>query len=565
MSRRQPRSRLDQRRYRHSLSRSLVTAVYRRTLRDSRNAVVVVGGVLALMLIAAAGAYGRSYTTPASRVSFANLLTSMPAALRGVTGDPHPANLTTLGGMVSFKDATWVCGIAALWSIVALSASIAGEARRGRLELVIATPVSRRRVAVEKVAAHVTGMAIIAAICAATAWLFGIAFGSLPGDAVTVGNAIGFGLWVMLMALASGSVAFALAPLVGRAGAAGIATAVTVGGALAYGYETAAPWLRGLGQVTWFGWTGHDQPLAGQPDWMTLIPVVAITTVLLGTGVELTARRDVGATISIPWLCWPRVLLGLGGPLRRAAGDRLPIALAWGLGLGVYGFVIGDAASAVAASIKKEAPTSTLSVYHTLFPGVDIGTTAGLLQIAFVAIGLVLAGVAAVTLVSGWAADEANGRLDVLLGTRLSRERWLITSALGTMAAVVAMTVVTALGIALGALAAGSDGLTPLLGSAALGLYAIAVVGVGVAVGGWIGARAAAPVCGAAVGATFLLSLLAPGLHLPGWVGQLALTSHLGQPMVGQWDGVGVIACLGLAGGGVALGTWGMRRRDVGR
>jgi uncharacterized membrane protein YfcA len=39
----------------------------------------------------------------------------------------------------------------------------------------------------------------------------------------------------------------------------------------------------------------------------------------------------------------------------------------------------------------------------------------------------------------------------------------------------------------------------------------------------------------------------------------------MGQPMVGHWDVPGVVACLAIAVGGLFLGAWGMRRRDVGR
>jgi putative exporter of polyketide antibiotics len=63
---------------------------------------------------------------------------------------------------------------------------------------------------------------------------------------------------------------------------------------------------------------------------------------------------------------------------------------------------------------------------------------------------------------------------------------------------------------------------------------------------------------------TFLLDTLAPILRLPDWVAQLALTSHLGEPMIGTWDLAGIIACLVLAVGGLAIGAWGMGRRDVG-
>ena len=63
---------------------------------------------------------------------------------------------------------------------------------------------------------------------------------------------------------------------------------------------------------------------------------------------------------------------------------------------------------------------------------------------------------------------------------------------------------------------------------------------------------------------TFLVDLLGPMLRLPDWVGGLALTTHLGEPMVGAWDIAGVVACLVLAIGGLVVGAWGMNRRDVG-
>jgi putative exporter of polyketide antibiotics len=95
-------------------------------------------------------------------------------------------------------------------------------------------------------------------------------------------------------------------------------------------------------------------------------------------------------------------------------------------------------------------------------------------------------------------------------------------------------------------------------------VYAAAVAGIGIAVGGLAGAAAAAPAAWGFVGATLLVDMLAPALGAPDCVHQLALTAHLGRPMVGEWDAAGIAACAVLAAGGVALGSWGMRRRDVG-
>ena len=102
-----------------------------------------------------------------------------------------------------------------------------------------------------------------------------------------------------------------------------------------------------------------------------------------------------------------------------------------------------------------------------------------------------------------------------------------------------------------------------MVGTIALACYAAAMVGIGVAIGGLFSTAWAAELVAAFVVLTFLVNLLAPALQLPDWVQQLALTAHLGQPMVGQWDAVGMAACLVLAVGGLLVGAWGMQRRDV--
>jgi putative exporter of polyketide antibiotics len=102
-----------------------------------------------------------------------------------------------------------------------------------------------------------------------------------------------------------------------------------------------------------------------------------------------------------------------------------------------------------------------------------------------------------------------------------------------------------------------------MVGSAALGLYAAAIVGIGVAAGGLWRTSLAAEIAALVVVATYLIDLVAPPLKLPDWVHQFALTAHFGQPMVGTWDLGGIVASLVIAIGGVALGAWGIARRDV--
>jgi putative exporter of polyketide antibiotics len=121
----------------------------------------------------------------------------------------------------------------------------------------------------------------------------------------------------------------------------------------------------------------------------------------------------------------------------------------------------------------------------------------------------------------------------------------------------------TAAGIAIGVASSAGDLTTPLTGSLILGVYAAALVGIGMAVGGVLRTGWAAPAVVIFVVVTWFVQLLGPLLGLPELVQQLALTTHYGQPMVGVWDWGGVAASAVLAIGGILLGAWGFRRRDL--
>lgn len=539
--------------------------VYAKTLRDSRLAVIITGGILALLLISGGAAFGQAYSTPESRAGLALLVKSLPPAMAGVYGSPFPVSIETLGGSIGWKSGPMMGLMACLWSILALSGTLAGEARRGSLEFVATTPLGMRRIAVEKLAAHLTGMAVVVAMTAVAGWITGTAFAALPGDEIPAEAAIGFALWVGVVGLAAGSVAWFLAPFLGRGAAAALAGAVVLVGYFANGYQEAVPAFAPLANLTWFGWTVHHQPLAGQFDWASLVPAAVLAAILLVAGVEAFARRDLGVTARIPWPGLPSIAMGLGGPARRSLGERLPAAVWWGIGVGLMGFVFGAAARSFIEALGQLPPT-TVAVFRQFFPDLDLLSGAGVfLQLAFVTFGFVLAGFMAATLVGGWASDETEGRLEMLLATPLSRIRWAVAGGLGVLAAVGLFTGIVAAGVGVGSAISGGDVLTPVLGTLVLGLYAAALVGIGLAVGGLLRASIAGEVVALLVIATFLADILVPALELPDWLRELAITAHLGQPMLGSWDWAGMAAAAGIAVGGVLLSAWGVARRDVAR
>ena len=534
-------------------------SIFGKTMRDSRRAVLVVSVLMGLTLIGVSNAIVAEFSTPESRQGLANVVAAVPPILQGLAG--KPVNVETLGGYLQYKYGTFFPLIVSLWSILALSATLAAEARRGSLEFVAATPFARRRIALEKLLAHVTGLTIASVVTFLSLLIVGQTVQGLPGDEIPVPAAVGYALWLGLLALAAGSVAFALAPFVGRGSAAGVAGAVMFGGFFINGYQAAIPSIAPLANLTWFGWTSNHIPLAGVYDWATLLPVAIVAIVLLVVGVEAFARRDIGATSPIPTPSLPRALVGLRGPAGRAFGQSIPSAIAWGLGIGLFGFAIAGSGSSFIEQLN-ESP-EFVQLLNQVFPGFDIASVGGWLQLLYVEFGMILAGLAAATLVAVWASDETSGRLEFLLATPLSRVRWLTSGGAAMIVAVLVVTVMATIGIALGAAIVGGDIVGPVVGSLVLGLYAAALVGIGVAVGGVFGTSFAAPVVAILVIVTWFVDIIGPALGLPDALHELALTSHYGFTMLGEWDPVGIVASLVLAVGGIALGAWGFRRRDL--
>jgi ABC-2 type transport system permease protein len=530
-------------------------SIYGKTVRDSRLAFIVAAGLLGGMALVMGAAIGSVFPSPTSRLEIDKLIGSMPAAMVNLFGKPE--KLGTLGGYMSWKYGALFALGTALWSIMALSGTLAGEAGKGSLDIVAAAPFGKRRIALEKLAAHVTMLALAMVVLALMTILSSNAFGDAKlGDHIAPLSAFGFSLWVGFIALFFGGLAFALGPVLGRSGAAGVSAAVMMLLWVASGLQGLA-WLA---TISPFHWTVNHIALAGEYDWPGLLLVGVVAVMLLAIGVELFTRRDLGVTsgLSLPGL--PGFVLGVRGSTSRAFGDQLPRAFAWGIGLGVWGVILASFVRSFADQIKQD--SSLVSTFRTVFPSEDLTTAGGWLQL-YAQLFLIAAGLAAATFVSKWASDEIDGRLEMVLATPTSRAKWVLAGGVAAMLSVALMTAMFAAGIAIGAASGGVAPGDAILGSTYLGIYAAAIVGIGVAIGGIWRTSLAGELAALVVLVTYLIDLLAPPLKLPDWFHQLALTAHMGQPMIGVWDPVGIVACLVLAVGGLALGALGMRRRDV--
>jgi ABC-2 type transport system permease protein len=316
-----------------------------------------------------------------------------------------------------------------------------------------------------------------------------------------------------------------------------------------------------LAPLSWYSWTANHIPLAGREDWAPVAGVAALAGVLLVAGVVAFDRRDVGRTVHVPAPHLPGFLLGLQSPLDRTFGERFRAAAVWGLAIGIYVLLIAGTSSAL-ADMLRQAPALE-QMLRFVYPDIDYTTVGGVLQLVFVDFGLIVFGFVAATAVAGWASEESSGRLEVVLAAPMTRVAWFVRSGLGTYLAIVLAAALVCLGTALGAASQGSDPGEPARGASVLGLYGLAFAGIGIAVGGLVRVSLAAPTVIVLTVGSFLITLFATALKLPDWVADLALGSHFGKPLVGDWDPVGVVASLVLAFGGLAVGAWGLTRRDI--
>lgn len=535
-------------------------SVFGKTLRDSRRAILIVGGFLSLLILISGAFVSSTWGTPETRAEGVALTTVLPPIFTGLYGGSAIAP-ETLGGFTNWRYGLLFFVMPGIWSLIALSGTLVNEVRRGSMEFVAGSPIPRRRIALEKLGAHVTAMTIVMLIVALVLWIVGAVFATLPGDEIPIEAAVGYALAMGLSGLVAGTLAFALAPFVGRGGAAGIAALVLVGSWIVFGYRESVAAFEAILPLSWFSWFGDHRPIAGLYDWASLLPLAGIVLVAGAIGVVAFERRDLGDVGALRLPSRPRWLLGLSRPLTRSLGERTTAAITWGLGIGLYAFIIAVSAADLQRVIEE---TPTLAqVMRVAFPNADLSQPGFALQVLFVQLGTLLGGAAAAALVGGWASDESEGRLEMVLTAPIARLRWMLESGIGTYLAIVVVALIVGIVTALAIAGSGDDVLTPFAGVSVIALYGGAVAGIGFAVGGLIRPSLAAPTVVVVIVSMLLIDILGPILQLPEIVQDLSLARHYGEPMIGSWDPVGIVASLALAIGGLLVGAWGFSRRDL--
>jgi ABC-2 type transport system permease protein len=205
-------------------------------------------------------------------------------------------NYTDISTAAGYLDATVYGLIVAVLTIVyATSAGariIAGEEDAGRLDLVLAHPVRRRRLGLERFAAFLVSVVVITLALLVVLLALVIPAGL---EGIALGDFVAMNVHVCFFAAFFGAVAYAVGAATGRRGLAfGAGAAVGVFGFAANGI---LPQVEGLEWIdTWssFHWLNGSSPLTNGIDVEALLVMGALAAVLVAVGTWGLERRDIG-------------------------------------------------------------------------------------------------------------------------------------------------------------------------------------------------------------------------------------------------------------------------------
>lgn len=217
----------------------------------------------------------------------ANLHETYPKALRSLFGI---SDMTTGIGFLRAEVFSLVAPmLAIILAILWGSDLIAGEEDRGTIDILLANPISRRRVLVEKWASLFVGVFVIM-LGLGIALAIGIPAFGLHIDWVSV-VAVLFATG--LLGFLFGTIALALGAATGRRGLArGVTALLAVAAYLLSSLSDLVTWLKPIRPSSpWYHALGIDPLNSGFEPWHLLVLVVMIVIVMLA-GIYTFERRD---------------------------------------------------------------------------------------------------------------------------------------------------------------------------------------------------------------------------------------------------------------------------------
>ncbi len=545
-------------------------SIYLKTLRDFRIAILGWGVGMGLATFEVQATVGSLVSTPAARATLVSLASSF-------AWNADPVAVDTVGGY-----ATWKVGIffllVAIWPLMACSRLLRGEEERGSLDVLLSLPRGRLRVALEKLAAVWTALLLMGLLIALITFAGGKSFNA----DYSLGDALLFGLNLVLICGVFGSIALLLSQFTQERG-----TAAGVTGGLLLVFIVldmvhrvipGTEWLSRLSPVYYYNLSKSLVPSYGTNPGAMLV-LLGLSVLLSGAALWLFVRRDVGATVALPSFLRlpertvrPEQALPVNAWSLRSVYARSLAKIAvptfwWTLG------IAGFAAWMVVVVKQTEDQFKTLSASSsflrdliTKIGGGDVNFNATLLSALFVLLPLLLMAFA-VTQANRWAADEEEGRQELVLATPQPRLAVLLARFGALTTATVIIGVLT---LAATALASAASGLALDGGNLAAATLSIIPLGLlmaalGYLFSGWLRTAVDTGLLSFLLVIWFFITFIGPGLNWPDTTLRLSAFYYYGTPLLHGLPTGDTLGVLAVAVSALALASARFVRKDIGR
>lgn len=539
--------------------------LFRIAVRSHRTGVLSTALVCALGgLINAIGFAQIAGTTSAARAIFAQQMELLARQLTYIL--PPPADLDTMAGYLEWRWFGTVVIVYVFWALLAGTGAGRGDEERGLVEMWLSSTVSRARLIMTRVFAFAAVSAVSVAVTCAVTDVGAI----ISDEPLPMGGLVLQGIAIWALAMAAFAFALVVSQIVTtRRAASGIAGVVLL---VLFFVNAASRSGVDVGRARWispFYLYERSTPLlrGGTLDVAATSLLLAIAIILAAAAIVGFVRRDLGAPLI-------RLTRASGRAEWRAARDpllRVPVLslvdqqrvwiMLWGIGLAVLGAFL----TSITKTMVDAFANSDVPVLRLYFERLGIDAYPSFVGVIWFGTLLLLISLFVVAQVNGWAADDAEGRLEAILGAPVSRARVVLERVAALVVALGVIVVASSIAVYL---VADSNGISLPLGRLVLASAAVlpvgyAFAGIGHALVGWR-PRLAVVALGAIAAISYLVQQFAPLFGWPDWLKNASLYALYGTPLSkDDWAGIASLLAIGTVGTAVALVV--MRRRDVGR
>lgn len=509
----------------------MFSSIWSKTLRDYRVAILAWGLGLALF-----GALDFAESTPTTLAAMGTL-----AQFFRFLGDPY--QIQTAEGFITYRILELFVPLAiSFWPILAGVRLVRGEEERGSMDVLLATPRSRVRLLLARLAALLSALILIGLL---------FALGLLAGQAkleghVTVVRTLLVGLNLSLLAFFFGSLALLFSQFtLSRAVAAGWASALLVFTMLldSTGRVLNGSWIQYLSPFYYYN---LNRPLIPSfPDQpMAAVLLAGLALLCIGASLLLFVRRDIGG------LAFSRsgrrqadnhrVASSLNQAEHALSTRSVIFQTLWRDGLAafwwevgvlfvcVYCFLLALDAQQVLYQVIRENALLRQLVFDT-----PVNTNAALLGTFLFTFMPALVVAFAFTLALKWSSDLENGRLEVLFSTPQTRGKVLLARFGANTLVILVAPLVTWLVVLLGAQLAHLPVNQGRIFAASFNMLPMALITIGLvyALAGRLHYASLVSLISIYIVLAFMEELLEGTITMPVWLMDLSIFHLYGNPV----------------------------------